>query len=233
MYRARWRTAGAALLVAGGLLATAPTHGAASPELAPRTPVQGFVPPPAGSYALPPIQRAPEGMVLDTNGRHQAFSRYTTGRVTLLSFMYTYCTDPIGCPLAYETMMTIRARLLARPELALAVRLVSLSFDPTHDDPTEMKRYAGKLADPGAVLRWHFLTTRSVAELKPMLDALGQDVSVELDDRGRPTRVLNHMLKLFLIDPRGRVREIYTTAYLLPEVMLNDIETLLLEPADR
>ncbi|MDB5769959.1 MAG: hypothetical protein JWM42_333 [Burkholderia sp.] len=29
-------------------------------------------------------------------------SRYTTGRVTLLSFIYTDCVDPIGCPLAFE-----------------------------------------------------------------------------------------------------------------------------------
>ena len=89
--------------------------------------------------------------------------------------------------------------------------------------------YAGALADPKSPVRWHFLTTRSVADLKPMLDDLGQDVSVELDTQGRPTRVLNHMLKLFLIDRDGRVREIYTTAFLMPEVMFNDIETLLLE----
>ena len=127
--------------------------------------------------------------------------------------------------------MTIRSRLLARPELARRVQLVSLSFDPVHDVPAEMKRYAGRLADPASPLRWHFLTTRSVAELKPLLDELGQDVSVQVDAKGQPTRVLNHMLKLFLIDARGRVREIYSTAFLLPEVMLNDIETLLLEPA--
>jgi hypothetical protein len=41
------------------------------------------------------------------------------------------------------------------------------------------------------------------------------------------------MLKVFLIDPRGRVREIYSLAYLQPEVMLNDIRTLHLEPQTR
>ena len=214
-----------------GLFAAASILGAGSPELAPKAPVQDFAAPAPGSYALPPIQRVPQGWVLDIDGRRQPLSRYTTGRVTLLSFMYTYCTDPIGCPLAYETMMMIRARLLARPEFARRVQLVSLSFDPAHDVPAEMKRYAGRLADPASPLRWHFLTTRSVAELKPLLDEFGQDVSVEVDATGQPTRVLNHMLKLFLIDARGRVREIYSTAFLLPDVMLNDIETLLLEPA--
>jgi hypothetical protein len=37
------------------------------------------------------------------------------------------------------------------------------------------------------------------------------------------------MLKLFLIDREGRVREIYSTAFLHPEAMLNDIRTLVLE----
>jgi hypothetical protein len=62
-----------------------------------------------------------------------------------------------------------------------------------------------------------------------VLDDLGQDVSVELDRNGKPTRTLHHMLKVFLIDARGKVREIYTLAYLQPEVMLNDIRTLALE----
>mgnify|MGYP006193329759 FL=1 len=109
------------MLLAAGLLPAVVTLGAGSPELAPKAPVQDFVAPAPGSYALPPIQRVPQGTVLDIDGRRQAFSRYTTGRVTLLSFMYTYCTDPIGCPLAYETMMTLRDRLLARPEHARRV----------------------------------------------------------------------------------------------------------------
>jgi protein SCO1/2 len=36
-------------------------------------------------------------------------------------------------------------------------------------------------------------------------------------------------LKLFLIDPRGSVREIHSTSFLQPQVLLNDIRTLLLE----
>ncbi|MCK7502239.1 MAG: hypothetical protein MZW92_79340 [Comamonadaceae bacterium] len=38
---------------------------------------------------------------------------------------------------------------------------------------------------------------------------------------------------MFLIDRRGVVREIYTTAFLLPEVMLNDIKTLVLEEEEK
>lgn len=195
----------------------------------PQAPRQDFVPPAAGSYELPVIQRAPNGRVLDSDGRGYRFARFTRGRVTLVSFMYTYCVDPIGCPLAYETLVTLRERLLARPALARRTRFVSLSFDPTHDTPEQMRAYGGKYADRNGPLEWFFLTTGSVADLAPLLDGLGQDVAVQLDEAGRPVRVFNHLLKLFLIDARGRVREIYSTAFLLPDMMMNDIETLVLE----
>lgn len=224
------RTLAVTALAWSALLVT-DTQGASNADLAPVTPHQDFVAPAPGTYRLPPIQRTPNGRVVDIDGRTYGLARYTQHRITLLSFMYTYCVDPVGCPLAYATLTQLRERLLRHPDMASRVRLVSLSFDPSHDDPAAMRMYAGALADPRSPVQWHFLTTRSVADLKPILADLGQDVSVELDSRGRPTRVLNHMLKLFLIDQDGRVREIYTTAFLMPEVMFNDIQTLLLESA--
>jgi protein SCO1 len=40
---------------------------------------------------------------------------------------------------------------------------------------------------------------------------------------------LHHMLKMFLIDAHGEVREIYTLIFLQPQVIFNDIKTLALE----
>lgn len=37
------------------------------------------------------------------------------------------------------------------------------------------------------------------------------------------------MLKVFLIDDAGFVREIYTSTFLHPQTVLNDIETLIME----
>jgi cytochrome oxidase Cu insertion factor (SCO1/SenC/PrrC family) len=195
----------------------------------PRAPKQDFVAPAPGSYALPVIDRAPNGRVVDSDGRRYRFSRYTHGRVTLLSFMYTYCVDPVGCPLAYATLVTLRERLLARPELARATRFVSLSFDPVHDTPDAMRAYGGTYADPASPLQWSFLTTRSVEDLAPLIEGFGQDVTIQLDDAGQPMRAFNHMLKVFLLDARGRVREIYSPVFLVPDMMMNDIETLVLE----
>ena len=77
------------------------------------------------------------------------------------------------------------------------------------------------------------MTARRVPELLPVLDDFGQDVSVETDENGRATRTLHHMLKMFLIDAHGEVREIYTLAFVQPPVMFNDIKTLALEAGDR
>ena len=43
------------------------------------------------------------------------------------------------------------------------------------------------------------------------------------------TEEFTHTLKVFLVDPAGVVREIYSTAYLMPRMIVNDMRTLALE----
>jgi protein SCO1 len=186
-----------------------------------------FVPPPPGTYALNAIMRAPDGPVLDRDGRRRPLARFTAGKITLLGFIYTSCADPRGCPLTMQVFHTVRHRVSEDPDLRARVRLVSLSFDPRRDTPAAMRHYAADVPDNG--VEWAFLTTELPRTLVPLLDGFGQDVRVELDAHGRPAGPLAHVLKVFLIDTRGIVREIYTTSYLYPEVILNDIKTLRLE----
>lgn len=191
-------------------------------------PRQDFRPPAPGSYKLPVIQQAPSGWVLEADRWPRRLGAYTGGAITLLSFVYTYCSDPAGCPLAYAAMVDVRERIARQDRLRDRARLVSLSFDPTNDTPQAMQAYGGTYARARAP-RWHFLTTASMARLTPILAGLGQDADEELDETGRPTRVISHVLKVFLLDPRSRVREIYSAAFLMPEVIVNDMLTLALE----
>ena len=39
------------------------------------------------------------------------------------------------------------------------------------------------------------------------------------------------MLKVFLIDRERRVRQIYSSAYLHPSIVINDVKTLMIEDA--
>ena len=198
-------------------------------DLAPR---MEFVPPAPGTYRLQRIQSVADAVLLDASGRRRHLAAFTTGKVTLLTFFYTDCADPLGCPFAYGTFNSLRARLLSEPQVRGNVRFVSVSLDPTHDTPKALAKYAGHLARDHR-FEWRFLTASSVSELLPVLEDFGQDVSVEIDARGRPTRALHHMLKVFLVDRHGEVREIYSLAYLHPDVIVNDIRTLLIEQRER
>jgi cytochrome oxidase Cu insertion factor (SCO1/SenC/PrrC family) len=225
----RWAIA-AGLAAAALWLAPAPVsaHRAEHKPVAAR-PVMDYTPPPAGSYKLHVIQSAPDGSVVDAGGKTHRLSEYTRGRITLLSLIYTYCIEPTGCALAYETQIDLGKRIAADASLHGRARFVSLSFDPLNDGPETMRLYGGKNARSDGPLPWHFLTTRSVKALQPILEGLGQEIEVERDERGKPSRTISHMLKLFLIDREGRVREIYSTDFLHPGAMLNDIRTLVME----
>ena len=216
---------------AGCLLSCALAQAAvdAGPATAPR---MEFTPLRAGTYRLQDIQPVADATLLDQGGRAVRLSSVTTGRITLLTFFYTYCVDPLGCPFVHQTLTRLRQRIVRDPELTHQVRFVTISCDPTTDTPEVLARYAGELTRESRV-EWLFLTARSVSELLPVIDDFGQDVSVELDESGRPTRALHHMLKVFLIDHRGKVREIYSLAYIQPDVMLNDMRTLYLERRGR
>ena len=210
-----------ALLLAGAALA-------ASDPGPPRAPRMQFVPPPAGSYSLQHIQTCPDGVLLDAAGRERRLSTLTHGQITLLTFFYTSCPDPLGCPFAFGLMNSLRQRIAADASLAGGVRFVSISFDPSHDSPQQLRSYARGVA-AGTGVEWDFLTAPSMAQLLPLLQDFGQDVRVQADRQGRALRAISHMLKLFLIDAGGTVREIYALDYLQPEVMLNDIRTLRME----
>ena len=190
------------------------------------------VPPAPGSYRLERIMKAPDGLVLESDGSLRRLSEFTTGKITLFYFIYTYCTDAKGCPLAYATLHSLKETIVQSPELRGRVRFVSMSFDPEHDTPPMMRSYGGSEARDRRGLEWHFLTTRNGRELAPILDGFGQDVSVAAPAvPGQRPPVLSHMLKVYLLDRGGEVREIYSTSWLHPALLLNDIRTLLREPA--
>jgi protein SCO1 len=116
---------------------------AAADPTQPLAPRMDFTPPAAGSYTLQRIQACPDGMVTDASARRVSLRELSTGKITLLSFFYTYCTDAWGCPFAHTTLVNLRQRLLADAALARGVRFVNISFDPSHDSPETLRLYAG------------------------------------------------------------------------------------------
>jgi cytochrome oxidase Cu insertion factor (SCO1/SenC/PrrC family) len=204
-----------------------PALGAVDPGAA-MAPRMEFAPPAPGTYTLQKIQTITDATLFDPESQPARLSAVTTSKITLLTFFYTYCPDPLGCPFAYHALTEIRGKLVRDPMLARDVRFVGISLDPTTDTPEAIGRYRD-MVTRSSTFEWRFLTAGSVRDLLPVLEDFGQDVSVETASDGSARRTLHHMLKLFLIDRDGNVREIYTLAYLHPEVIVNDIRTLFLE----
>jgi len=196
-------------------------------ELAPGYRDLPFSAPEPGSYKLPVLGSAADGAVLDSDGQPVRLNALYDGRIVLLGFIYSTCDDVNGCPLATAVFQKLRNALKSEPELAGRLRLLTLSFNPEHDTPEAMRRYGEGFRDGG--VDWHFLTTRSEAELQPILEAYGQSVQKEYDADGRSTGKYSHLLRVFLIDGQKRIRNVYTVSVLHPDLVLADVKTLLQE----
>jgi cytochrome oxidase Cu insertion factor (SCO1/SenC/PrrC family) len=162
---------------------------------------------------------------LDADDRPTALSVATRGAITALAFFYGHCVDPAGCPVAWSAFETLQKEAASDPLLRGRLRLVFVSLDPAHDTPTVM-RLLQRSENAESLPPWRFLTSRSQGDLAPLLANMGQDIAFETDAAGKRTGVVNHMLKVFLIDPEGWAREIYTTAFLSPDNLINDARTL-------
>jgi cytochrome c peroxidase len=189
-----------------------------------------FTAPIPGTYKLPVLGQASDGDVLDSEGRTTTLHRLMSdvnhpGKVVLLSFIYATCSDVNGCPLATAVFHKIKNRLEKEPELASHLRLITLSFNPEHDTPERMKAYGATLQDRG--VEWHFLTTRSEKELQPILKAYKQTAEKVYDASGKFTNTFSHNLRVYLIDQRKQLRNIYNTELLHPDTLIGDIKTLL------
>ena len=185
--------------------------------------------PPAGSYDLPPLGVAPDGPLLDNSGNPIRLHDLLDGRVVLLSFMYSSCSDVNGCPLSSYVFHKIKSSMQRDPELETGLRLVSLSFDPARDTPEMMTLYANNFRYAGSKGDWRFVTTESPSALQPILDAYGQDIQkLVVTDTGEVLE-FSHLLKVFLIDADKQIRNIYSVPFLHADLLMNDVRTLLLE----
>ena len=216
-----------ALLAAAVVCQAVPAHDPQPEILAPGWGILNYAAPTPGTYRLPPIMRAVDGRVLREDASPAHLFDLMGDRLVLLSFVYTRCTDVNGCPLAKAVFHLVRARLKEHPELAETTRLLSISFDPDNDTPEAMRAYRPQSGDDS--VEWMFLTTRDRTDLQPILDGYGQYTLREYDENGVYTGEFAHLLRVYLIDRERQVRNIYSTGFLHPDILLNDLETLLLE----
>jgi protein SCO1 len=97
-------------------------------------------------------------------------------RAVVISFMYTRCSG--SCPLTSGKLATLQDRFGER--MGRDLTFLSITLDPEHDGPAELRRYAASYdAKPG----WLFLTGRrgDIARLRWDLGVRDLDPKVDQD----------------------------------------------------
>ncbi|MES2099636.1 MAG: SCO family protein [Pseudomonadota bacterium] len=135
-----------------------------------------------------------------------------SGRATIVDFVYTRC--PTVCTTLGSSFQQLQQALAKDP--ADGVKLLSISFDPTHDDLPSLQRYAAQWrADPS---RWGIATVRDADQLQHLLRAF-QVVVIDDGSGG-----YEHNAALLVLDGRGRLIRIFDTSEL--ELALNHARSI-------
>ena len=126
------------------------------------------------------------------------------GRVTLMDFVYTHCTD--ACPLLSATFQEAQRKLAADNLLGSRVMLVTLSVDPQHDTPPVLAEYGQQFkADPNG---WKLLTGDwdQVYDVVTGFKLATRPPRPAADAPAPGGTELTHTTRVVLIDPQLQVR---------------------------
>lgn len=97
-------------------------------------------------------ERVPSAILRDQNRRRIDVAGFP-GKVLVLSFFYTHCTLPEYCFRLSNNLGNVQKRF--QKKMGYDLILLSLSFDPIHDEPETLANYARTWH---ADKNWHFLT---------------------------------------------------------------------------
>ncbi len=215
--------------------------------LAPGYGVLDFEAPKAGSYTLPAFGNAKDASVLNADGEYVNYHDLFKGKYTLLSFIYTRCTDVNGCPLSHLVFNRVQAEGNKIPEVAKRLQLISMSFDPENDTPEILKALSQEdhsaheghdmgheghdmsAMTPKDEIKLKYLTADSVDSLMPILSDYDQTIQNQINEDGSQSENFSHILRVYLIDPEFKIRNIYSVSFLHPDIILNDVQTLMIE----
>ncbi len=136
------------------------------------------------------------------------------GRVTLLTFLYTYC--PVACPLTIGKMQAAIESLPEAERQEIAVAIVTV--DPERDTPERLREVTSYL--PG---NWLYLTG-TPGQLKTTWDNYGIQVQkgeeISPAHAGHPASYeVTHTLEVIVVDREGRMAaRLWGDAWQVPEL---------------
>jgi protein SCO1/2 len=146
----------------------------------------------APQSTVKPGDAVPDFALTDQMGRPVALSQWA-GKVVAITFIYTSCPLPDYCFRLSNNFGQLNQRFAGRMGRDLV--LLSISFDPVHDQPKVLAKYASTWkADPES---WHFLTG-PLDKVKAVSRQFGLNY---WPDEG----FLTHTLHTLVIDRQGRL----------------------------
>ena len=135
----------------------------------------------------------PPLLLQTAGGGHTSFAELH-GRWLLVDFVYTRCMT--YCSVQGGEFARLQRRL-AEPIASGKVTLLSVSFDPAHDDPVALADYQRRYGDNGA--GWIAARTVDPADLAALMRVFG--VVAVPDGLGG----FVHNAAIAVVDPRGRL----------------------------
>jgi len=137
-------------------------------------------------------QAAPDFTLIDQERESVSLSALR-GRVVAITFIYTRCPLPNFCFRASGNFGVLQRRFADR--IGKDLVLLSITFDPEHDQPETLAEYARTWTKDAA--KWHFLTGPS-ADVSKLCRQFGVN---SWQDEG----FLTHSLHTVLVDRHGRI----------------------------
>lgn len=142
--------------------------------------------------ALDVGQAVPDFALVDQD-RHRVVLSQFAGKVVAINFIYTSCALPDFCYRNSNTFGVLQKRF--KEQMGQDLVLLTVTFDPQHDGPDALARYAKTWTADAAT--WHFLTG-SVADVQRVTNFFGVDY---FPDEG----FMDHSLHTAVIDRQGRL----------------------------
>ena len=90
---------------------------------------------------LDPGEAIRDAALVDETGTRHRLEDWR-GRVLAVTFIYTRCPLPNFCPLMDRHFRAVQEQVRADPALRGGVLLLSVSFDPEHDQPAVLMKHA-------------------------------------------------------------------------------------------
>jgi protein SCO1/2 len=158
----------------------------------------------------------PDFALIDQNARPVRLSDFR-GKVVAVNFIYTRCPLPDVCPRLSANFARLQGRFAARIPKDLV--LLSITIDPEHDTPEELRRYATiwKARPEG----WRFLTG-SYDDIRAVAARFGMNYWAE-------EGLITHTSRTAIVSRGGRLAGVVEgSRFMLPQ--LGDLIEKELEP---